>query len=273
MATAASAQSDAFYIGPRDVLNLTVHAGGELQSDVNLTVSATGIIKVPFCGPMQVEALTTSQLEEKIQTLLARDFFVDPEVHVYVKEYHSLRYHITGAVKSPGTFEMTARATLMELIAKAGGTLPDRGNQAYIQREGKGANGTTDAWASEPIKVDLVQLLDKGDMTHNVALETGDVVYIPLEKSMNLGESKIYVEGEVKNPGVFDFQLGLTALNACIMAGGFDKFAAPNRARIIRMEGDVQQIIKIDLNDVKEGKLSDVELKPGDRIHIPESYL
>jgi polysaccharide export outer membrane protein len=99
------------------------------------------------------------------------------------------------------------------------------------------------------------------------------VVYIPLEKALNQAESNIYVEGEVKKPGVYNYQPGLTALNACIMAGGFDNFAAPNRTRIIRSTGDGQEIIKVNLDDVKEGKIPDVELKPGDRIHVPETWL
>ena len=110
-----------------------------------------------------------------------------------------------------------------------------------------------------------------GDQVHHV--KAGDVVYIPLQKALDLGESKIYVGGEVKSPGAYDYQPGLTALNACIMAGGFDKYAAPNRTRIIRKDGDRQETIKINLNDVKEGKIPDIELRPGDRIHVPETYL
>jgi len=85
--------------------------------------------------------------------------------------------------------------------------------------------------------------------------------------------SYISVEGEVKRPGVYDYQKGLTALNACILAGGFDKYAAPNRTIIIRKEGDEQTTIQINLDDVRPGKVPDVELKPGDRIHVPESWL
>jgi polysaccharide export outer membrane protein len=110
-------------------------------------------------------------------------------------------------------------------------------------------------------------------MSLNLILQSGDVVYIPLEKALDLAESKIYVEGEVRRPGVYDYQLGLTALNAIIMAGGFGKFAAPNRTRIIRKQGDKQETIKINLNDVKKGKIPDIELKPGDRIHVPETWL
>jgi len=60
----------------------------------------------------------------------------------------------------------------------------------------------------------------------------------------------VSVAGEVKKPGVYGYQRGITALNTCIMAGGFDKFAAPNRASIIRKEDGKQIVIKINLNDV-----------------------
>ena len=43
----------------------------------------------------------------------------------------------------------------------------------------------------EPIKIDLVNLLDKGDMNQNLILQSGDVVYIPLDKVLNPDESKI----------------------------------------------------------------------------------
>jgi polysaccharide export outer membrane protein len=65
----------------------------------------------------------------------------------------------------------------------------------------------------------------------------------------------------------------MTAMNACIMAGGFDTFAAPNRTRIIRKKEDGVEIIKINLDDVTKGKTQDIELKPGDRIHVPETWL
>ena len=181
-------------------------------------------------------------------------------------------------MKEPGLYETTTEATLLELIAKAEGVLPDCGNVAYIMR---GAANKVSAGEKaedlvariEPIKVDLIRLLDKGDMSANLTLKPGDVVYIPLKKSLNLAESKVYVEGEVKDPGLYDYQPGMTAMNACIMAGGFDKFAAPNRTRIIRKKGDGVEIIKINLDDVKEGKAPDIELKPGDRIHVPETWL
>jgi polysaccharide export outer membrane protein len=276
--TPIQAQDTVYHIGPRDVLTLTIYAGGEEQHVSNMTVSSQGLVNVPFVGPIKAMGLTVSQLQDKITKPLAADYFVNPEVSIVVSEYHSLQYYISGAVGSPGLYEMKSKATLLELIAKAGGASAQHGNIVYILRPSSNhtaSNKENQTLYSDkgPLKINLNHLLSKGDMSQNVDLESGDVVYIPLQSSQNLSESKIYVEGEVKSPGIYTYQEGLTALNACIMAGGFSKFAAPNRTRIIRQKGDKQIIIKIDLNDVKNGKTKDVEIKPGDRIHIPETWL
>ncbi|MBW1737775.1 MAG: polysaccharide biosynthesis/export family protein [Deltaproteobacteria bacterium] len=274
----SGSQGKAYRIGPNDVLTLTIHAGGEKQHEGNLTVSADGTINAPFIGAIKAEGLTPSQLEKQITEPLATDYFVNPKVNIYIKEYHSLHYYITGAVEKPGLYEMTTEASLLELIAKAEGVSLERGNVAYIMRSSadeviSGEKVEDLASRKEPIKVDLQRLLDRGDMSVNLILEPGDVVYIPLKKALDLAVSKIYVEGEVKKPGLYDYQPGMTAMNACIMAGGFDRFAAPNRTRIIRKKGKGVEIIKINLNRVKEGKIPDIELKPGDRLHVPETWL
>jgi polysaccharide export outer membrane protein len=276
--TPLHAQDTAYRIGPRDVLTLTIFAGGEKQNVSTMTVSSQGMINVPFIGPVMAKGLTVSQLEDKVTKPLAADYFVNPEINIVISEYHSLHYYISGAVSAPGLYEMKSKATLLELIAKAGGVSADHGNIVYILHPSsdqtamkkQNPNNYSD---KDPSKIDLTKLLDKGDMSQNIELQTGDVVYIPLQSSQNLSASKIYVEGEVKSPGVYTYQEGLTALNACIMAGGFSKFAAPNRTRIIRQNGDKLIIIKINLNDVKDGKIPDAEIKPGDRIHIPETWL
>jgi polysaccharide export outer membrane protein len=276
--TPLQAQDKAYRIGPRDVLTLTIFAGGEKQNVSSMTVSSQGMINVPFIGSVRAKGLTVSELEDRVTKPLAADYFVNPEINIVISEYHSLHYYISGAVGAPGLYEMKSKATLLELIAKAGGTSADHGNIAYIlhpssERTASKKDNQNPYSDKGPEKIDLNKLLDKGDMNQNIELQSGDVIYIPLQSSQNLSASKIYVEGEVKSPGVYTYQQGLTALNACIMAGGFSKFAAPNRTRIIRQKGDKQIIIKINLNDVRDGKIPDAEIKPGDRIHIPETWL
>jgi len=271
------AREAGYRIGARDVLALTIYAGGEEQQSVQLTVSPQGTINVPFIGPVKAAGLTVSELREQIVAPLARDYFVNPEVNLYIKEYQSLQYYITGAVTTPGLYTTDSRQTLLTLIAKAGGVLKDRGNVAYIMRDSaeKLREGETPEELiskNKSQKADLDQLLDKGDMSQNVPLHSGDVVYIPLKRDLDVAQSSIYLEGEVNRPGIYPYQQGLTALNACLMAGGFKTYAAPSRTRIIRKAGDKKEVIRIDLNDVKAGKITDIPLKPGDLINVPESW-
>src|SRR4030042_489668 len=84
----AVAQGKEYLIGPRDVITITIFAGGEKQQEVDLTVSGQGIINVPFIGPVKAEGLTIPQLESIIIKPLAEEFFVDPEVNIQIKEYH-----------------------------------------------------------------------------------------------------------------------------------------------------------------------------------------
>ena len=279
---AAGPEDAGYRLGSDDILIISILAGGEEQVKTEMVVGGNGSVNVPFIGKIKAKGRTLENLENAIVKPLAADFFVDPQVHLQIKEYHSLQFFISGAVKNPGKFELDYTPRVMDLVANAGGVLPERGNLAYILR-GVKAHQINDqeldriaeksSGKSGPIKIDLIKLLDEGDMTENIRLQSGDTVYIPLGTSLNQAATKVYVQGEVKKPGIIDYQPGLTALAACIMAGGFDKFAAPNRAKIVRQLQDGQETIKIDLNKVIAGDIPDLPLKPGDRIHIPESWL
>lgn len=262
----AFSQTSAYRLGSRDVISVIINAGGEEQARVNLPVSDQGEINVPFIGSVRAAGLTIPELEKTISTPLEEGFFVDPQVILQVAEYHSLSYTISGAVGAPGKYELDFHPTIMDLIAKAKGVLSERGDIAYIMSDTKEKD-------KDPVIVDLSKLLDQGDMSCNITLQTGDKVYIPLGRKLDQSRSKIFIEGEIKKPGTLDYQPGLTALAACIMAGGFDKFAAPNRAKVIRQAKNGPEIIKLNLDDVISGELPDLPLKPGDRIHIPESWL
>jgi len=76
---------------------------------------------------------------------------------------------------------------------------------------------------------------------------------------------KVYVLGEVQRPGAYNVRDGLTALNACILAGGFSDYAALNRVRVIRQSN----VYKINMGKVRNGKNPDMVLRPGDRIEVP----
>ena len=279
----ASAQKGKYVLGIGDKVSLLLYAGGVNQLSgggaLTLTISEEGTITVPFLGKVRADGSTADQLTQEITERLKADYFVDPQVILSVVEYRSKRVYILGEVNRPGDYGMEREApTVLELISMAGGATERSSKKAFVLR------GAYDDIASggeinelveqkDPVVVDLQRLLEKGDLTANVKLLPDDVVYIPPSMFEDMAQSKIYVMGQVSHPGIYEYQDGITALNACILAGGFAKFAAPNRTTVTRSDNGAKTIMKINLNDVKHGKADDIILKPGDRVYVPKSWL
>jgi len=268
-------KAEDYKLGPGDVIILTIFAGGKIQSQSALTVSGQGTTPVPFLGETKAEGLTIHELTEKITRDLKKDYFVNPIVNICIKEYRSKKAYILCEVKKPGLYEIRGDMTLLSLISLAGGINTSRaGNYAIIL---KGQANKIKHYPVEKlvhkekgIKINLKELFS-GDLSSNIKIMNSDLVYIPPKEGMPVSLSKIYVMGRVRRPGAYDYQEGLTALNACIMAGGFDPFAAPSRATITRVENGRKKIIKINLEKIRDGEDPDVALKPGDRIYVPQS--
>ncbi|TMQ68888.1 MAG: hypothetical protein E6K80_13480 [Candidatus Eisenbacteria bacterium] len=77
------------------------------------------------------------------------------------------------------------------------------------------------------------------------------------------------MSGEVKNPGGYSVQEGLTVLSVCTLAGGFTDYAAPNRVKLLRTENGRIRTIEIDLSKVRRGRTPDLAVMAGDHIDVP----
>jgi polysaccharide export outer membrane protein len=105
----------------------------------------------------------------------------------------------------------------------------------------------------------------KGDTSHDLILEPGDILYIPDNFISN-----VKVVGSVKNPGVITYREGITALDAILAVGGFDEFANEKEVIIVR---DKMKETTVNMKKVlKKGRLEEnVVLEPGDLIIVKES--
>ena len=81
---------------------------------------------------------------------------------------------------------------------------------------------------------------------------------------------KVYISGEIKKPGAYSIQEGLTVLNACTLAGGFTDYASPSRVKVTRIADGQPKTIQINLIKVQEGEEEDLLLQAGDRIDVPQ---
>jgi polysaccharide biosynthesis/export protein len=82
---------------------------------------------------------------------------------------------------------------------------------------------------------------------------------------------RIYVVGQVKTPGNYEYETRMTVIGAVSRAGGTTRLANANQTILTRGQGLEQERIVIQLGDIRRGDATDIELLPGDIIYVPEA--
>jgi polysaccharide export outer membrane protein len=107
-----------YKIGPEDVLDISVWKNQELSRTV--PVRPDGKVSLPLVNDIQAAGLTPSRLRQELTRRLS-EYVPSPEVAVIVREVHSAKVSVVGAVRNPGRYEVRSPATVLELIALAQG--------------------------------------------------------------------------------------------------------------------------------------------------------
>jgi len=260
-----------YTLGSGDVVRIKVIDEPELSG--LFRVSSLGKISYPYLGNIDVKEMTVEDLNWYLTTKLKEDYLVNPVVTVSVEEYKSKKVFIQGEVDKPGVYYLREKSGVLNLILEAGGTTKDASEEIVILRS-TGMSDEDNPEEFEKININLRELLS-GNMAQNVEIQRGDIIYVA---NASGGQFKtegrfINIMGEVKNPGNYDYRLGLTVLNAILEAGGFTEYAAKNKVKVIKKAGDKQKVVVARLDDlIKKSKMEeDVILDPGDLIIVPQS--
>jgi polysaccharide biosynthesis/export protein len=240
-------QANEYIVGPGDVINITVYDNDDLATKV--MINGDGMIIMPLLGQVEVGGLAVPEVALKITRLLADGYLVNPQVNVFVAEYRSKKVVILGQVKNPGLIELSGAISFLELLSKAGGLTNEAGDNATVKRS---INGSSDV-----IVIDLISLIERGDISQNIPIQDGDTV--------NISKGGMcFVTGEVKSPGTYPCGDGTTVLKIIALSGGFTGKASKSGVRIVRVEGEDKQLLK--------GVPLDTMLKEDDVIVVPESF-
>ncbi len=262
--------SQDYRVGPKDVLDITVYDEPDLSK--KLRVSGNGSISFPLIGKIQVQHLSTTEIEEHIERMLSPRYLLHPQVSVQVAEFESQKVFIVGAIDAPINFTLRGKTTLLELLSQTGrlGRGEGGGQSGFLvvfrhiaTEDGQGKPLRKEV---QPIRIDLDRLLRQGDMTLNLVLQPHDVIYVP-EPDM------VFVFGQVNSPGPVPLsEGGMTLVEAISKAGGFTKVAAPSRTKVLRMVDGKEHRIGVNVSSIiKRGNRSkDIELKPDDIVVVPE---
>lgn len=265
----ASGSSLDYTIGPRDVVGISVWGHADLSRDY--LVDVEGFVLFPLIGPVKAGGRTTRELEAVLTEKLGKDYLVNPQIVVTVKEYVSQKVMILGDAEKPGVYRLTAvDSSLLEVMTKAGGLSRTAGKQIVLVRPRRentmaGSGAGSHGYAILHIDLDKIQeAYQKGDPSGNIRLQNDDTIFIPKASSY-------FVLGEVRKAGTFPMTGRVTAFDALLAAEGFKETAVQSAVKVLRRGPDgKQEALSIDLAGGPQGKDRDFVLQSGDTLVVPK---
>lgn len=248
-----------YKISANDLLEINVYGEPDLNKIVRVAID--GKVSYPLLNSVEAKGLTAKELEKKIGDLLQQDYLVNPQVHVFVKEFAKIL--ILGQIKLPGSYQLKSGMKVMDAIALAGG-FTDKANPEDVKlvREENGQKETID--------INTKDIVAREAADKDVDLLPNDLIVVG---SLSESSSSIIVLGQVKRPGRYDYKKGMTVLEAIAAAGGLTDTAASNSTKVIRENKNKKQTFSVPVGSLlKGGSGRDMVLEPEDKIIVPESF-
>jgi polysaccharide biosynthesis/export protein len=268
--TPASIQADDRYrIGPGDVLDIRILNRPHLSRDA-VRVEGNGMIRMPLIeGEIRAACRSEGELAKEIAQGYLK-FYRNPQVDVFIKEYHARQVAVMGAVIEPARFEMKQRYRLLDLLSYAKGPSDKAGQIVNIVRgpkmsacEGQAAEADDGSDALLSVRLsDTMSGLEKA----NPYVRAGDIITIP-------EADQVYVVGNVYTPKTLPLKEPMTVSRAIAMAGGPLQDSKTSRIKVLRQEpgSSAKTEIYVDLGAVAKKRAEDPMLRPNDIIEVPTS--
>lgn len=192
--------SSAYVLGRDDVIEVGLL--GRTDFGGRTRVQADGTIQLPFIGKVPAADKTTSEVSEDIRKALqAGGFFADPVVTIEVVGYASRYVTVLGAVGTPGLVPINRPYRLSEILARVGGVREGAADYIVVRSD-----------RGEERRL-LVRDLATGDLSQDPYVSAGDKIYAPMAELY-------YISGQVKSPGAYPIQTGMTVRMALAKGGG-----------------------------------------------------
>jgi len=162
-----------YFIGPEDVLIITVWRNADLSKEV--TVRPDGRISLPLIGDIIAVGRTPAQLSEDISAKL-KEYKENPQVSIVIKEVNSYAIYVLGEVAKPGKYPLRSKTTLLQGITIASGfTATAARNKIVVFRFAKDGQGQV------KIKASYDDIVLRDGSNQNIELKPGDQIVVPSE--------------------------------------------------------------------------------------------
>ena len=232
------ATPQSYRLGPGDAVNIDIW--GASQESVTETISPDGTITISGIGVVQLGGLSVSQAKARLKSVLGPRY-QGSKIELTLGQTRTITVSVMGEVKVPGTYTMSAFATVYNALYMAGGP-NDIGTlrNVKVYRRGKLLSN-----------VDVYDFLLNGRLTGDVRLQDNDVITVsPYEALVN-------ITGKVKRPMYYEMKKTESAATLLKYAGGFTGDAYTKAIRINRKAGNEYSVFSVGEFDLSNFKLMD----------------
>ena len=233
-----------YVLGPGDQLIIDVY--GDTQRSEQLTVSPDGDVNVPDYGPVHVAGLSVSAAQNKVRSHLGT-YYESSDIKVTVGQTRTILVNVMGEVKAPGTYTLSAFATVFHALYMAGG-ISDLGTLRNIKvyRQGRLIS-----------VVDVYEFILNGRLAGNVRLMDNDVIQV------GPYESIVDIAGRVKRPMAYELRKNESLATLLKYSGNFANDAYKKSLRVFRKNGRMKSVYNVEEFEMPEFKMFD-----GDSVEV-----
>ena len=232
------ATPQSYMLGPGDVVAVDVY--GASQKTFNCTVSPDGQIVIEGFGPIQVGGLSIASAKARIRSTLGSRYR-SSRINLSLGQTRTITVNVMGEVKVPGTYTLSAFATVFHTLYMAGGT-NDIGTLRNIKIYRN----------NHLISVcDIYDYILNGKMTGNVRLNDGDVI------SVGPYDCLVDITGKVKRPMYYEMKKNESVGTLLKYAGGFTGDAYTKAVRVNRKTGREYAVFNVDEFDMNSFRIAD----------------
>ena len=178
-----------FVLGAGDTVAFAVYRQDDLARSVKIDTS--GKVMFPLIGDIQVAGRSIFTLRDELKERYSV-YLVNPQITVTVTAISSKKFLVLGEVTTPGVFTIDTDLTISEAIAKAGGMTHDaKENKVIVIRRGKEK--------PELLSFSFKDVWEKGDVTRDVTMRPGDIVYVSTKTIADVSRFMQYI-GQIISP-------------------------------------------------------------------------
>jgi len=219
-----------YIVGPGDELDVQLY--GTRNRNLKLIVQRDGHVNFPELGPIHVGGETFTSVKAGIEARVQRQMS-GVRASVTMGDTRSIRVFVLGEARFPGSYTISGLGTITSALFAAGG----------VRKAGSLRNIQLKRHGELVRRLDLYDLLIRGDTTDDTKLLQGDVVFIP-----SVGTT-VSVDGEVRRAAIYEVRDESTVADVLQLAGGLTPDADATRAMLTRIEADEHRVVvPIDLS-------------------------